>query len=1076
MRCCRFFATGLVVAAFYSAAALHVAAAPRGVGDAAAELLGATGVERGVCAVVGVGSRCARASALALAIAESSELSVHARLADRAAVSPLREQARALGYDLRRVAVEGGPCATLPYATDLVDLVVIPGVASSELAALDAAEILRVLRPGGFALVESQGNGDGALNVEALRRWVDGIGATGVGVLEGVSNGQWVRFSKPVPEGRDDWSHWEHGPDNNPVSADRLIKAPYMTQFLAEPFYIPIPSVTTAAGGRTFLAIGHIAHHRREWDMLYQLIARNGYNGTILWQRQLPEGYLVHRSAFVATDDTFYMIDGRHCLQLDPQTGEEQGRIRLQGVAGEWKWMAKVGNILYALVGSKGPGTQVMRGDRSFGGWSWGDMSRGYYGKPRIPFGFGRSIAAYDLDAERVIWHEREDANIDSRTMAIRDGKLFYFCPEAHLRARDVASGSVVWTNDDQAVLNLIEEPGKKLTSTPGFRTACIAVATPDALILQGQTRMNVVAVSTQDGKLLWKKPKITNNPNAIFVDDNVILAVGPEASHVVVEPKSGDVLANLGFKKVACTRLTASMDSFFCRGEGMLRFDRYFGKVLVDGAARPACNDGAMPANGLLYLGPWQCDCNLSLIGNVAKCSAGDFKFDYVASDQERLERSNGAGEVAEFPVSPSDWPTYRGGSHRGARSAASIAASAEQSKWTYQGEIAHRPSVAAAANGSLFFAGDDGVVRSLDAASGRVLWEFATGGPVKYPPTIAAGRAFFGSGDGYAYALEASSGKLLWRFRAAPIERHIMVYGTLGSTWPVHSGVLVHGGVCYFAAGIIDQDGTYVYALDAASGKVKWQNNSSGHLNKQLRKGVSVQGNLTLSGDRLLLAGGNQVSPAPYDLGSGRCLAKSFEQGRPKANNGNFLGILRGETAIVGGRVLYSAPQNVSTKGSFELTSPTRKMRLNYGGVAPAWNSDVVAMVNFKYGKLMACDIGSVVKSFESGDLGGARTIAEALARDGEVLWQSDLGRAEKFEVLSLAMSANAVVAVAQYQHPHRAHPQWTVVAYDLKNGEELSRVRLDQEPLPGGLLIDRDGRIVVSLIDGGMICWGA
>ena len=53
-----------------------------------------------------------------------------------------------------------------------------------------------------------------------------------------------------------------------------------------------------------------------------------------------------------------------------------------------------------------------------------------------------------------------------------------------------------MWTNDDPEVLGLIEAPGEGLVSTPGFRSACLAVATPEALILQGQTRMNVVAVS----------------------------------------------------------------------------------------------------------------------------------------------------------------------------------------------------------------------------------------------------------------------------------------------------------------------------------------------------------------------------------------------------------------------------------------------------------------------------------------------------------------------------------------------------------------------------------------------------
>ena len=143
---------------------------------------------------------------------------------------------------------------------------------------------------------------------------------------EGADAAPWLCLVKPAPDGLGDWSHWEHGPDNNPVSEDAVIKAPYMTQFLAEPYYIAMPSVTTAAGGRTFLAVGHIAHHRREWDGMNKIIARNGFNGSVLWERKLPEGYLVHRSAFIATDDVFYMMDGDRALLIDPETGAGTGR------------------------------------------------------------------------------------------------------------------------------------------------------------------------------------------------------------------------------------------------------------------------------------------------------------------------------------------------------------------------------------------------------------------------------------------------------------------------------------------------------------------------------------------------------------------------------------------------------------------------------------------------------------------------------------------------------------------------------------------------------------------------------
>jgi len=116
-------------------------------------------------------------------------------------------------------------------------------------------------------------------------------------------------------------------------------------------------------------------------------------------------------------------------------------------------------------------------------------------------------------------------------------------------------------------------------------------------------------------------------------------------------------------------------------------------------------------------------------------------------------------------------------------------------------------------------------------------------------------------------------------------------MIYGSLSSTWSVNTGVLVHDGVAYFGEGIVDHDGTYLYAVDATTGRMIWQNNTSGHLNPELRKGVSVQGNLTILDNTLVLAGGNVVSPARFELNSGQCLESPREQGQPQANGGRFM-----------------------------------------------------------------------------------------------------------------------------------------------------------------------------------------
>jgi SAM-dependent methyltransferase len=336
-----------------------------GTAQEASGLLKQANLNRGICCVLGSGD-----GSLPLDLAKHSEMLIHVLDPDAVAVKELRHRADDDGFSIQRLLVEVDGLGHLPHADNTLDLVISnrPDVAGS----LSVAEVLRALRPEGVAIFGGHDAQDTlqawAGGVEVVKSWSD-------------ANGDWIQFLKPVPFGLGEWSHWEKSPDNNPVSEDTLIKAPYMTQFMARPWYIGMPAVTTVVGGRTFLAMGHIAHHEREWGALHRLIARNGYNGTILWERKLSEDYLVHRSAFIATKDTFFMINGDHCLLLDARTGEQKGKIPIADFPGGWKWIALHNGVLYALAGKPGDGVELVKGDRALGGWSWADLSKGYYPK-----------------------------------------------------------------------------------------------------------------------------------------------------------------------------------------------------------------------------------------------------------------------------------------------------------------------------------------------------------------------------------------------------------------------------------------------------------------------------------------------------------------------------------------------------------------------------------------------------------------------------------------------------------------------------------------------------------------------
>lgn len=974
-------------------------------------------------------------------LANRSGLMIHALDSRADVVAAVRGQIDAAGLYGSRVVVEPSDLRRLPHADNIADVIVVLPPLGDKPFGVPSSELTRVLRPGGVALEY----GAKAIGVRAVKRTV-----------------------KPAPEGIDDWSHWEHGPDNNPVSTDQVIKAPYMTQWLGLPLYITMPSTTTAAGGRIFIAMGHIAHHVREEAWLNTLLARNGYNGTILWQRKLPDGYLAHRSAYVATDELFYMIDpdGEGCVMLDAETGREKGRIELPDHPGQWKWMAMQDGKLFVLLGEqKDPAeTTVVRSE--FGHWSWGELSDGYY-KRRVPWGFGKTILAYDLGARKVLWTHTEDADVDSRAMVLGGGQVCFYAPDARLGRLDAKTGKVLWTNSDAQLRELIEQPGRGLGSTPGFKSTCYCLYTPEALFFEAQTRMNVVAVSHKDGRLLWHRTKTSNNPNMLYLEGQLYVGVGEKFSTLALDPMTGKTIKDLKFAKRSCARLTATPDSLFCRGmpEGITRYDRKIGTVSFNGAVRPACNDGVIGANGLLYIGPWTCDCNLSLMGRLALCSAGDFKFDRKATEAECLLTGEGdVTKVAPFECTSADWATYRGNV---ARSGSSQAVVPKRARRLWQSPVQlDTPTAPTAAGGLVFICDAAGKVVALDAGTGKVKWTYLTAGPIMQPPTIWNGRAYVGSGDGCIYALEAATGRLLWRFRTGPSERRIMVYGRLCSTWPVNSGVLVKDGVAYAAAGIIDYDGTYVYALDAITGKIKWQNTSSGHLDASLRKGVSAQGILTICGDELLMPGGNVIGLGVYRLSDGKYLGIGPGDGSPRANRGEEIGIFRGDCRIVGGRLRYSARDNVVDPGFFSVTAPEHDnftMTLCNGKIPPAWDDNKVVYVNGRRTTPACC-------SAEQLDNCLARKDSKARPR---VTWSAR--PLDGTDTVALALSKNAVLAVCETPIPRRRQSAWRLSALNRSDGSELWKHDLSGPALPGGLLVDRDGRIVVVLTDGHVECFG-
>ena len=170
-----------------------------------------------------------------------------------------------------------------------------------------------------------------------------------------------------------------------------------------------------------------------------------------------------------------------------------------------------------------------------------------------------------------------------------------------------------------------------------------------------------------------------------------------------------------------------------------------------------------------------------------------------------------------------------------------------------------------------------DQDKVIALDADTGEELWSFYADGPVRLPLAFNKGKLFFTSDDGYCYCLDAGNGTLAWKRLLAPSDHKLLGNKRLISMWPARGGIVIRNDIIYTAASIFPLMGTFIYALDAATGDVIWKNEGTGskyilqpHRSPAFAY-VAPQGAFTISGDKLLVAGGRSV-PAAFDLKTGQ------------------------------------------------------------------------------------------------------------------------------------------------------------------------------------------------------------
>ena len=792
-----------------SVALIACSAAVAAEAPSAGRILKATGVQGGVIVHLGCGG-----GKLTAALRAGEGYVVHGLDADAANVSKARRHIRSLGL-YGKVSVEQLIGGRLPYAENLVNLLV-----AEDLGAVPMGEVMRVLAPEGVAYVK-KGSG-------------------------------WTKTVKPRPANIDEWTHFLHDAGNNAVAHDSVVGPPRRMQWVAKPLWLRshetdsgIPAVVTS-GGRVFYIFdeGLIGITDKRLPEKWSLIARDAFNGTMLWRRDLPQwGWRTWKPTMMDGKEDWTQISGQR-TQFPSST---RRRLVAQGdrvfvTLGYHAPLsivdAATGKTIRTIEGTEGT-DEIAACDGVVVAYVKGDLAGDAARRGQAPV---TRLVAIAGETGKVLW-DKPVGSLATLSMGIRGGRIIYLAGGS-LECRDLKTGRTLWDQSgkagpaapagkqgktDAAAGKAKQPPKKKKRPSGGGGTL---VLHEDLVLVGGGT--NLRAHSAETGKQLWAKsvPGSAGAARAdLFVADGLAW-VG--YSGIGYDLKTGEIKRQVSTKNLRsvghhhrCYRGKATDKYIMVAQEGIEFIDLKGKANSRNNWVRGSCKHGIMPANGLLYVPADQCFCEpgVKLLGFNALSHAADWKGPADTQPAARLQNGPAYGEISGGAARPGDWASYR---HDGQRSGATTAVVPADAGKLWQVKLGGRVTQPVVAGGKLFVAAVDAhTLHVMDSISGKALWSFTTGGRIDSPPTIHDGLVLMGSADGYVYCLRAVDGELAWRYRAAPEERRVGAFDQLESAWPVHGSVLVQNGLAYVCAGrssFLD-GGVFVCALEPKTGKVVHQ-----------------------------------------------------------------------------------------------------------------------------------------------------------------------------------------------------------------------------------------------------------
>ncbi|MDP7287370.1 MAG: PQQ-binding-like beta-propeller repeat protein [Phycisphaerae bacterium] len=777
-----------VLSAFCVVAAL-TSATPAA--TSAADILKATGIQGGMVVHLGCGD-----GKITAALHANNGFLIQGLDADPANVDKARKTIGAAGL-YGKVSVSHLSGNALPYIDGLLNLVVAEG-----LGKVSMDEVMRVLCPNGVAYVKQ--------------------------------GGSWTKTVKPRPAEIDDWTHYMHGPDGNPVANDTIVGPPKRLQWVGGPKWarhhehMASLSALVSAKGRIFYIFDEGSRASIQLPAKWKLIARDAFNGTILWKRDIPVWYThiyplksgpaILPRRLVAVGDRVYLSLGldKPLVAIDAGTGKT---IRTYKDTTSPEEVVFADGVLYLVIDTTPHKKDTFIWDDPVC-WTVGNnvLRKRTLGDKK------RTVMAINAKSGEVLWSRQ--TTIAPASLAVKGDRLAYYDSQK-IVCLETKTGKPKWTS---------EQIDKKPKTYPSQYVPALIVC--DSVVLFTGGKHQVIAFDSGSGKKLWNRPQHRGghrSPEDLMVLDGLAWTgdVARTNKWTGYDLRTGEIKKEFDcdikgyWFHHRCHRSKATTKYFMPSRTGIEYVDRKKEHWIRNHWIRGACIYGVMPANGLTYAPQHPCACYIETKLNGFNAVAPASKTPTPKClENARLTKGPAYGKVNASKTDATDWPTYR---HDAARSGYSRAEVSAEVKPAWSQTIGGRLSSVVVAGGKCFVAQIDAhTVHALDAVTGKSVWKFTANGRVDSPPTIYNGCAIFGSADGYVYCVRASDGELIWRYLAAITDRRHMGFEQIESAWPVHGSVLVRNGEIYCIAGrtIFLDGGMRLCRINAKTGKLISEN----------------------------------------------------------------------------------------------------------------------------------------------------------------------------------------------------------------------------------------------------------